>query len=210
MNTTPVLTFAIVALSVAATIQYFLGMKKIRWIASRMSRGAESALSPAETSYVNIGGAIGYNFEYRMEGLYASAKGTFTLLPRQSLLYLPFSLLMGVRDRFFINLFTKSRIRAEGHVVEARYLRRVKIDDLELMNRDEVERSGKKFVILWRGKDISKELVAILDACPNPRALRHFCSYPDTKTLFLHFNPKDGDVRPLLEAMVPGLRSFCA
>ena len=72
-----------------------------------MSGALEELLKPGNTNYVNIGGSIGYNFAYSLSGDWTKAKGTMTLNARHSLLYLPFSLLLGVRDRFYVNIFIR-------------------------------------------------------------------------------------------------------
>ncbi|HQQ31797.1 MAG TPA: hypothetical protein PLO10_06215, partial [Rectinema sp.] len=92
------LFFAIFALGVVATIQYFLGVKKNRWMGKNLSSQAEGILKPKDTDYVNIGGAIGYNFAYKLKEPWKNAKGTFTLFPRHSLLYMPISLVVGNCD----------------------------------------------------------------------------------------------------------------
>lgn len=206
----PYLLSALVILALAATAQYYLGTKKNRVIAAAISKGAEEVLKPTMTNYVNIGGAIGHNFSYSLSGgVWTSAKGTMTLCPRHSLLYLPFSRLLGFGvDRFFINLFTKKKLRGEGHVLCAGELKRAKIDGLAEMERREVEAAGKRFVLLWRGADLSGELEALLRAMPDPKRLRHFCAYADNKTFFLKTYPAAGNVRDDLKALLPRLDAF--
>ncbi|HCM25291.1 MAG: hypothetical protein A2Z99_04925 [Treponema sp. GWB1_62_6] len=200
--------FAIVVLALVSTGAYFLGTKKNRWIASTLTKGLEEVLKPLNSNYVNIGGSIGYNFAYSLPNPYTSAKGTITLSPRHSLLYLPFSLLIGVRDRFFVNVFTKKKLRGEGHIVEAGWLKKANITGMEQMERRDVQKGTKSFVLLWRGADLSADLERLLDALPEPARLRHFCSYPETRTFFIHGLPKQGSVRGNLEAVVVRLPGF--
>jgi len=209
MNINPYFLSALVVLAIAATAQYYLGMKKNRVIASTISKGAEEALKPTSTNYVNIGGAIGHNFAYALSGgPWTSAKGTMTLTPRQSLLYMPLSRLIVGGDRFYINLFTKKKLRGEGHVVEAAHFRRAKIDGIDKMERRETQAGGKRFVLLWRGTDLSKELEAVITAMPDPARLRHFCAFDDNKTFFLHTRPDRGEVKADLQALLPRLDAF--
>ncbi|MBP7096503.1 MAG: hypothetical protein KBC36_10475 [Spirochaetia bacterium] len=198
----PLFVGGIAALGIAATVQYFLGVKKNRLIASRMSAAAEEAFAPKETNYVNIGGAIGHNFTYALKEPWTEAKGAMTLSPRQSLLYLPLSRLIGFGDRFFANLYTKRAMLGEMHLVEAGHLRRAKIDGIGGMERREVRKGGKRFVMLWKGKDDTAVLGAILDALPDPSALRHFCCFPDNRTVFFYLAPRKGELGgalPVLE-----------
>lgn len=204
----PYALVALVLLAVAATAQYYLGTKKNRFISSRMSKDLEELLRPSSTNYVNIGGSIGYNFVYALSGTWNKAKGTITLNARHSLLYLPLSLLLGVRDRFFVNLFTKKRLKGEAHIVEASYLRRANIDGVDTMSRREAEAGGRRFALLWRGADLSAELEAVLRELPSPERLRHFCAYPETKTFFIHLRPKDGLIREDLAAVMRRLPPF--
>ena len=206
----PYTIFALVILALIATASYFYGTKKNRWIASVLSKSTEAVLKPITANYVNIGGNIGYNFSFALSDPYASAKGTFTMSPRHSLLYLPFSLLLGVRDRFFVNIFTKKRIRGEGHLVQASYLKRANIAGCDEMDRRETERNGRRFILLWRGADLSADLEKILESVPEPQRLRHFCAYPDTKTFFIHDLPKNGDIGGNLEAIAVRLPLFTA
>jgi len=200
----------IIILAVLSTIAYFFGAKKNRWLSSILSRQAEEVFKPTNTNYVNIGGAIGYNFTYSLPGPYTNAKGTMTLSPRHSLLYLPFSLLLGMRDRYFINLFTKAKFLGEGHIITESYLRKTTMEGLATMERGEVRKGNQRFILLWRGAKLESELEKILDAIPDPRTLRHFCAYPETKTFHIHVNPKNGQIKDLLEAIYLRLPLFLA
>jgi hypothetical protein len=200
----------IILLAILSTAAYFYGTKKNRWLASILSRQAEEVFKPTNTNYVNIGGAIGYNFTYTLPAPYTNAKGTMTLSPRHSLLYLPFSLLLGMRDRYFINLFTKAKFLGEAHLITDAYLRKTTIEGLESMERGEVRKGNKRFILLWRGAKLESELEKILDAIPDPSMLRHFCAYPETKTFYIHVTPKNGDIKNLLEAIYVRLPLFLA
>lgn len=204
----PYAMVALVILGITATVQYFLGTRTNRALAAKITGGLEDLLKPGHTNYVNIGGAIGYNFVYALSGTWTSAKGTLTLSPRHSLLYFPISRLLGFRDRFYLNFFTKKRIRGEAHLVSKRYLRKSKIDGIAEMSRRDTEIGGRPFVLLWRGTDLSKELEAVLAAVPDPTRLRHFCSFPGNKTFYLHTIPLKAEVREDVEAVLKVLPRF--
>jgi hypothetical protein len=209
MTLNPYLLVALLVLGVAASAQFFFGRKRNKAIAASISRGVEELLKPNHTNYVNIGGTIGYNFVYTLSnGPWISAKGTMTMSPRHSMLYLPISRLLGFTDRFYINLFTKKKIKGEAHIISKATLRRTKIDGLDTMSRREIEAGGQRFVMLWRGQDLSGELEAFLTAFPDPKRLRHFCSYPDNKTLFLFTVPKGGEVAEELRAVLHAAPKF--
>ncbi len=204
----PLLISGLVVLAVVSTGAYYLGTKKNRWIVSRMSGQLEEVLKPRTTNYVNIGGVIGYNFSYALPAPYTSAKGTMTMSPRHSLLYLPISMLLGVSDRFFVNIFTKKKIKGEGHIVDARYLPKANIDGLDSMERRELEAGGKKFVLLWRKRDLSATLESTLSSIDDASSLRHFCAYPETGTFFIHLRPKSGQILETVRSLVAEFPGF--
>jgi len=198
----PFFISALVVLAVVSTASYYLGTKKNRWIVSTMSRQLEDALKPKTTNYVNIGGVIGYNFTYALPAPYTSAKGTITLSPRHSLLYLPFSMLLGISDRFFVNVFTKKKFKGEGHIVDLKYMGKANIAGVENMERREVEAKGKKFVLLWRKADLASTLESTLAALEDPTSLRHFCAYHETGTFFMHLRPQSGNIAETVQTLV--------
>jgi hypothetical protein len=196
------LLIAIIALGMGATVQYFLGVKKNRWLGKTMSAQAENVFAPKDTEYVNIGGAIGYNFVYKLRDPWKEMKGTFTLFPRHSLLYMPISLIIGGTDRFFLNLYTDKKLAGEGHIIEKNHLRKAKIEGIEDMKREEIEKAGKTFYILWRQGDLRDVLSRTLDAMPAPATLSHFCCYGDNKTFFIYLKPSKGKISENLKAFM--------
>lgn len=204
----PYIISGIVVLAVMSTASYFFGSRKNRWVVSTMSKQLENVLRPRSTNYVNIGGAIGYNFSYALPAPYTNAKGTITLSPRHSLLYLPVSRLLGIGDRFFVNIFTKKKLRGEAHIVDATYMRKANIDGVASMQHRDIQAKGKRFVLLWRSIDLSGELEATLASLEDPAPLRHFCAYPDTGTFFMHLRPKSGQIEAIVRSLVARFPDF--
>lgn len=186
-------------LGIAGSAQYYLGTKKNKWLGKQMSIQAERVLSPKETEYVNIGGVIGYNYVYKLRDVWKEAKGSFTFIPRHSLLYLPFTFLIGNHDRFFINLFTDKKLAGEGHIIEKGHLNRAKIDGIEHMEREQVTLAGKTFILLWRNGNLKAALKRTLEALPEPATLSHFCCFDDNKTFFLYLKPVKGNIEANLK-----------
>lgn len=201
MNTLSII--AIAALGLGATIQYFFGMKKNRWIAKKWSAQTENAFTPKDTNYVNIGGTIGYNFVYKLREPWKEAKGAYTLFPRHSLLYMPVSLLIGGSDRFYMNIFTDRRLAGEGHIVSKAHLKKAKIDGIEAMKQEEVVRDGKTFILCWKGEGLKEALARTLAAMPDPAMLGHFCCFGENKTFYLFLRPRAAsDIEPSLKAFL--------
>ncbi|RME67930.1 MAG: hypothetical protein D6778_02635 [Nitrospirae bacterium] len=58
----------------------------------------EGILKPKDQRYTWLGGVVGFSAEYRTER-FGPVRALFTTLPRQSLIYLPFALVLGRKDR---------------------------------------------------------------------------------------------------------------
>jgi hypothetical protein len=103
-------------------------------------------------------------------------------------------MLIGGADRFFANLYCEKKLAGEGHIVEARHLKRAKIEGIEAMERRELEMNGIKFVLLWRHGNLEAALRRTLEAFPDSSTLSHFCCYSETKSFFIYLKPKNGEI----------------
>lgn len=200
----------LLALGLFATLNYFRGRKKNAWISGWISRETEDVLKPEDTRYVNIGGTIGYNFVYKLQGPFKEAKGTFTLLPRHSALYLPLSLLITRHDKYYLQLFANGKLAGEGHIVAKSYFSKARhtITGSEEMNREEYSQDGRNFVLLWEGKGMDERLKKLLEKVRNVELLKHFCCYGQNRNFFVYARPKREKLGEFLDSLVPGLKPF--
>ncbi len=205
------LLILIIVLAIAIVFAYFRGRKKNAWIAGWIASETEQALNPTEQNYVNIGGTIGYNFKYKLKKPYTRAKGTFTLLPRQSLLYMPISLLISKHDRYYLNIFTKEKLLGEGHIISDDYFNRMRttIKGIDKMDKKIIDvDNGKKFVLMWANYRLEKPLEVLLEKISCKDLLKHFCCYGDNKTFFVHMKPKKDAIKQTLEEVMDNLNIF--
>ena len=72
---------------------------------------------------------------------------------------------------------------------------------IERMERREVRKGGKRFVMLWKGKDDTRVLDETLEALPDPSVLRHFCCFPDNRTVFFYLVPRKGELGEALPVL---------
>ncbi len=201
----------LILLALCTTAGYFWGRKKNRWIGAWIARESEAALQPRETEYVNIGGCIGYHFTYAMSAPFREAKGTFALLPRHSLLYLPISILIRRHDRFYLQLFTDERLPGEAHILREDYYQKDKdrITGADAMRRDRVVMGGKAYVLLWKHSGLDRRLRRLLERLEGRGdTLLHFCCYPGNRNFFLYIAPVHGRLEPLLRVMVEELKTW--
>jgi hypothetical protein len=203
----------LILLALVTTGGYFWGRKKNRWIGAWIARETEAALRPKETEYVNIGGCIGYHFTYALAAPFREAKGTFTLLPRHSLLYLPISILIRRHDRFYLQIFTDERLPGEGHILREDYYLKDKdrIAGAEAMRRDRVVMGGRAYVLLWKHSGVDRRLRRLVERLEGRGdTLLHVCCYPGNRNFFLYVAPVHGRLEPLLRAVVEELKTWLA
>jgi hypothetical protein len=201
----------LIVLALCATAGYFWGRKKNRWIGTWIARETEAALAPRETEYVNIGGTIGYHFTYALGAPFREAKGTFVLLPRQSILYLPISRLIRRHDRFYLQLYTDARLPGEAHIVREDYFRKDtgQITGVETMRQERATMGGKAYVLLWRHPGVDRRLRQLLDRLKGcGETLVHFCCYPGNHNFYFYIAPAHERLEPLLKATVGELKTW--
>ncbi len=201
---------AILFLAIFTIITYFYGRKKNKWISGFIAAETEEALHPRDQEYVNIGGTIGFNSTYKLKGSYSNAKGTMALLPRQSILYLPIPLILRATDRYYLTIYSKEQLIGEGHLIEARYFRKVSktITGIEEMRTREEVKDGKTYVLLSETPEVEDKLVSLLGKIERADLLFHFCCYRNNKNFYLHMKPVKGGVSALLGSLWPLLASF--
>ncbi len=139
------LIIAVIALAGATTYQFFHG-RRINLLLMRHYLGEiEKLIKPEDRNYVWSGGYVGYRAYYRK----GSRKYEFilTLLPRQSLLYFPISLITSRHDKLILKVSGKYK---KFHAVQKGYFRSRKFDGYT-----EISAGGAEFSV--RGSDAAIE-----------------------------------------------------
>ncbi|HOJ99024.1 MAG TPA: hypothetical protein PLW34_05650 [Termitinemataceae bacterium] len=203
-------------LAIFLVLRYFLGMKKNRWFASVIAQETERVLHPVDTTYVNIGGAIGYHSTYILKPPFKKAEGTFTFLPRQSALYLPFALLLGAQDRYYLTIHSELPLIGEGHIIEKAYYRKIAatIRGVEQFKQEERERiidtKGRKrsYILLWDRPAVYEKLSLLCNDLDEMSLLKHLCVYPENRHFYLFIKPEYGKIEKLLRSFWNYLPQF--
>jgi hypothetical protein len=191
--------YLLIALAFATTLGYLAGKEKNKAIGKMIGAAAEKVLAPEDTEYINIGGVLGHNFTYKLNAPFTEAKGTFTLLPRHSVLYIPLSLLISRHDRFYLHLFTEG----EGHIIAEKYYPKMRVDiaGVEKLKRDTATSGEKRFIILYDNPRLEKNLRTLLENIEGTEHLLHFCCYRGNSNFFIHVIPKAATLEPLLDGI---------
>ncbi|WP_319563142.1 hypothetical protein [Marispirochaeta sp.] len=202
--------YLLIALAIATTLGYFKGRKKNRRIGGMIGEAAEKILTPEKKEYVNIGGTLGHNFTYTLDKPFTEAKGTFTLLPRHSVLYLPLSLLITRHDRFYLHLFSSRELQGEGHIIAKKYYPKMRVDikGIDKLKRDTAQTREGEFILLWDNPHLEAKMRTLLEDTEGIDTLLHFCCYRDNRVFFIHSIPKEPQLEQLLKGIYQKLPEF--
>ena len=192
--------YLLIALAFATTLGYMSGKKKNKLLGEMIGRRVEEILNPEETEYVNIGGVMGHNFTFTLKAPFTEAKGTFTLLPRHSVLYLPLSLIISRHDRFYLTLFTAADLLGEGNILAEKYFPRMRVDiaGIEKLKKTTVSKDGHDFILLFDNPHLEERLTGLLEGISEVKDLLHFCCYGKNRNFFIHLVPRKESLAPLL------------
>ncbi|MCK7484009.1 MAG: hypothetical protein M0C28_48780 [Candidatus Moduliflexus flocculans] len=181
----------------AATVQYFFGRRRNRALAAERlpGPGDPAQAEPHELREHRRLHRVQLRLHPVLGSLGRAPRGTITLSPRQSLLYLPDLPAPGLHaTEFFINLFTKKKSRARPTSCPATTLRRARIDGIEGDEPPGRRGGGKTLRTAMEGCRPVRRAGGPPGRLPGARAgIRHFCSYPDNKTFYLYTVPRGED-----------------
>ena len=176
------------ALTIALAFSYFVGARRNKKISRVIFRNLEDILKPSKKTYTNIGGLIGYNFNYaKMKTKKISrVNGVLTLIPRQSPLYLPIAKLFGRKDKLYITIFvTNVDLKHTWHIVHNKCKERIDVANLQC---DKLN-SGGQSVNLFHQEGDECEAVKRFVADSNLKYLRHLAYHPEDKCFSMLLKP---------------------
>ncbi len=128
-------------------------------------------------------------------------EATITFLARQSLLYLPVSILIRKHDRLFVTLYMRQPLKEEGHLIEEKYARyrRARITNEARLNREPVRWGDSNWIVYYPGGRMRDQLKKFTATHTEPGILRHIAVVPDQKKCFVFMIPKKGQVKACFE-----------
>jgi len=161
-------------------------------------------IQPADQTFTNIGGLIGYhaNFITKKKGFIAKVDATITFLPRQSWLYFPVSKLIRRWDRLFITLYLRHAPPEEGHLIETRYaaFRGPKITNADRLNREKISWGGYDFYLYYESAKIRECASRVHSEEQRPRDHPPHRRRPRAAAMLCFHDPPEGRGGPVLRA----------
>lgn len=185
------------------SLQFFKGRKLNTLMMIKYIRDFEANLKPKDKLYTYIGGYVGFKATYDInENFIKKIELTLTLLPRQSLLYLPISYLTRKHDRLYIVFRLNEKIGYDVHIIKKYfYFPGPMIDNIETYKKESIFLNGKEFYAFYKNKLDLEKLIKIVENSIGFDDLRHISYTRETNVLFLL-------IRPNLEKTAKDLRNF--
>lgn len=192
------LFYLFIAFSFFLGLSFFWGKRTNHKIFLSAFNDLMKVIKPADQTFTNIGGLIGYhaNFIPPKKNIIEKVDATITLLPRQSLLYLPLSKLIRKYDRLFITIHLRIAPVAEGHLIETGYarFRGPKITNADRMERENIKWGGLDFFLYYEQKRLREKLIQFVQNNPDPGTVRHIAIVPRERRCFVFMIPRRGEV----------------
>ncbi|MFA7565434.1 MAG: hypothetical protein WCY01_00270 [Alkalispirochaeta sp.] len=197
---TPAFYF-LVAFTLALTFGYIFGRRFNRRVVMTALDPLVQVFNARDQQFTNIGGQTGYHANI-VPGNMRSVRRidtTLTILPRQSLLYLPISLLIRRFDRmqtFFVFNKRGTVIREEAHLIDSRFEKMMgnRIENAASLNREDVVWGGRKFH-LYSASPVSRKWIQnLMNRMGQVDTVRHAGVIPGEERAYLFLIPKVGTV----------------
>jgi hypothetical protein len=193
------LFYLFIAFSLFLSLGYYWGRRRNKNIFLSAFNDLVEIVKPDDQKFTNIGGTIGYhaNLFVKKKGPVSQVDATITMLPRQSLLYMPISKLIMRHDRLFLTLYLTKTPSGEGHLIEKKYaaFRGPKVVNAANLNREETRWGDLDFILYYENLKIRDHLANLMKDHPDPGNLRHVALIPHEKKGFIFAIPKMKEVR---------------
>lgn len=153
-------------------------MKKIR----ETARSLEKILSPSQKTYTWLGGVVGFHADFKVEG-FKEVKAVLTLLPRQSFLFLPLSLLKGTKDKLQVLFFLNTQYDAESHILPLSG-KRPFIYNRETLKSVTKKHGGMDVEILYqKNPSIMEDMISVISQ--KLHMIRHIAFTPENSIVYV-------------------------
>ena len=204
MNTGLLFT-VILVLAGIASLQFYRGRKLNLLLMEHYIKVIKDIVKPEDENYVWLGGYIGFRADYKVNRQNIKKfEFTLTLLPRQSLLYFPVSLVTSRHDKLYVVIRPFNNIRREAHLIQKGYYRlRPDIENEDLLQKETVRIGSKDYEALYEKKRDIMKLKELVESLSKPGNIKHISLTPKTNVFYVQMKPEpetiSEDVKKLVE-----------
>ncbi len=167
--------YLLIAASLFLTLTYSWGRRKNKRIFLSAFNGLLAVVNSKDQQFTNIGGIAGYhaNIVPKNNTLVRRVDATITLLPRQSLMFMPFSLLVRRFDRE------------------------------EQLQKETFQWGGKTFFMYYSEPWVKKELEKCRSLLGEPQGIRHIAMVPSQDRFWVFMVPRMDTVEGIMAELYP-------
>ncbi|WP_297071743.1 hypothetical protein [Thermococcus sp.] len=204
MNTGLLFT-VILVLAGIASLQFYRGRKLNLMLMEHYIKVIKGIVKPEDENYVWLGGYIGFRADYKVNRQNIKKfEFTLTLLPRQSLLYFPVSLVTSRHDKLYVVIRPFNNIRREAHLIQKGYYRlRPDIENEDLLQKETVRIGSKDYEALFEKRRDMEKLKSLVESLSEPQNIKHISLTPKTNVFYVQMKPEpetiSEDVKKLVE-----------
>lgn len=198
------LLLAIMVLAAVASIQFYKGRKLNLQLMQHYLRSIEEVVKPEDRDYVWLGGYVGFRASYKVNRAnMRKFEYTLTLLPRQSILYFPISLLVSRHDKIYFVIKPFAQIKHEAHLIQKGYYRMMpKIENKDFLQSEIIEIAGKEYEALYEKRRDVENLKALVESFSRPHNVKHVSLTPKTNVFYVFMKPEPDTVEEDVEKLV--------
>jgi len=197
----------LIILAGVTVLQFFRGRKLNLQLAEFYMNVSIAEFKPKDRNFVWLGGYIGYRAYFDLEdGL--KLEYTLTLLPRQSLLYFPISLLTNRHDKLYL-VFKLRKLNGEAHLIKKGYYRlRPKIEDEIALKKEIVRVHNLEYELIYDRKEYADLLLKFIEGFSRIENVKHISLTPSTKVLYILMKPEVESIRKDFEYIYDFVKSI--
>ncbi len=193
--------YLFLAVSLLLSLGYIWGKRRNTRIHLSAFNAVVDFLKPKDQTFTNIGGLTGYhaNIIPKINKTVRRVDLTLTMLPRQSWLYLPFSLILTHSDRLYVTLLFGKKVKpsfSEGHLIEKKFGKSSigEIDNSENFNTEQIQWGGKEFIIYTKDEVLNRHFKELISLVSDPVTVKHIALTPGDDKAYFFMVPKPGTV----------------
>lgn len=142
----------LILISFFISIAYLYGFKKNYRLIKNVAKILEVELNPLDKNYTWLGGVVGFSAEYDIENT-GKIKITFSTIPRQSILFLPLSILMGRYDKLELLVPVKKKITSDINIFKKNLLNNINIKNNVYTEKLYINQDSLKLRVYYEGKN---------------------------------------------------------
>ncbi|HOK18025.1 MAG TPA: hypothetical protein P5272_03835 [Caldisericia bacterium] len=192
------------------SLQFFQGRKLNVALMRYYIRGFENNLKPKDQLYTWIGGYVGFKVQYEIDDDFIKQiEMSLTLLPRQSLLYLPISLITRRHDRLYVIIRLKQKLGYDAHIIKTNfYFPGPPLEDIKTYKKEIVNHDNNKFYIFYKNKDDIGALEKLVKRSMDFKNIKHIGYTRETNVIFLLLKPDPNKTPTDLKKLVNNLQAI--